>query len=57
MDQIKILPPIDCIYGEKDKEQEYEIGFLLSIILSSLPPPLASFAPPPSLYIEHQNDA
>ena len=40
----RTAPPCDYIYGEKHEEQEYEIGFSLSLILSSLPrvfrPPL-----------------
>ena len=37
MDQIKILLPSDYIYGEKHEEQESEVRFALSLILSSLP--------------------
>ena len=37
MDQIKILPPNDYIYGEKHEEQESEVRFALSQKLSSLP--------------------
>ena len=50
MDQIKILPPSDYIYGEKHEEQEYEIGFSLSLILSSLP---CVFRPPPLIFVFH----
>ena len=43
MDQITILPPSDYIYGEKHEEQESEVRFALSLILSSLP---CVFRPP-----------
>ena len=46
MDQIKILLPSDYIYGEKHEEQESEVRFALSLILSSLP---CVFRPPPNL--------
>ena len=50
MDQIKILLPNDYIYGEKHEEQESEVRFALSLILSSLP---CVFRPPPLICVFH----